>query len=88
MDARTSIKTIIEQDAAFCKDVSVIVCRALPAVTIRDESGFGNEDIFMQGSDAEEFIAALDGLTEEAPDVLFEDALKHLALPYAECVWN
>lgn len=87
MDARTSIKTIIEQDAAFCQDVSVTVCRSLPTVTIHDQSGI-NEDIFMQGQDAQEFIDAFDGLVEEAPDVLFADALKHLALPWVECVWN
>lgn len=87
MDARTSIKTIIEQDAAFCQDVSVTVCRSLPTVTIHDQSGV-NEDIFMQGDDADEFIKAFDGLVEEAPDVLFVDALKHLALPWVECCWN
>lgn len=88
MDARTSIKTIIEQDAAFCQDVSVTVCRSLPTVTIHDLSGVGNEDIFMQGEDADEFISAFDALVEQAPDVLFADALKHLALPYVECCWN
>lgn len=88
MDARTSIKTIIEQDASFCKDVSVTVCRKVPTVTIHDDSGVGNEDIFMQGQDAEEFIQAFDGLIEEAPDVLFVDALKHLALPWCESCWN
>lgn len=87
MDARTSLKTIIEQDAAFCQDVTVTVCRGLPSVTIHDDSGI-NEDIFMQGHDAQEFIDAFDGLIEEAPDVLFVDALKHLALPYVECIWN
>jgi hypothetical protein len=88
MDARTSIKTIIEQDAAFCQDVSVTICRTLPTVTIKDQSGI-NEDIFMQGEDAQEFIDALDGLVETAPDdVLFADAMKHLALPWVECCWN
>lgn len=87
MDARTSIKTIIEQDALFCKDVSVTVCRKLPTVTIKDQSGV-NDDIFMQGDDADEFIKAFDGLVEEAPDVLFVDALKHLALPWCEVCWN
>lgn len=87
MDTRISIKTIIEQNAAFCQDVSVTVCRKLPTVTIHDQSGV-NEDIFMQGDDADEFIKAFDGLVEEAPDVLFVDALKHLALPYVECIWN
>lgn len=87
MDARTSIKTIIEQDALFCKDVSVTVCRKLPTVTIHDQSGV-NEDIFMQGDDADEFIKAFDGLIEEAPDVLFDHALKHLAFPWVESCWN
>lgn len=88
MDARTSIETIIKQDAAFCSDVSVTICRGLPSVTIHDDSEMQNEDIFMQGDDADEFIKAFDLLIEEAPDVLFEDALKHLALPYVECVWS
>ena len=88
MDARTSIKTIIEQDAAFCADVSVTICRGLPSVTIHDDSEIGNEDIFMQGDDADEFINAFDALVEQAPDVLFADVLKHLALPYVECIWN
>lgn len=88
MDARTSIKTIIEQDAAFCQDVSVTICRTLPTVTIKDQSGI-NEDIFMQGEDAQEFIDALDGLVETAPDdVLFADAMKHLALPWVEAAWD
>jgi hypothetical protein len=87
MDARTSIKTIIEQDAAFCQDVSVTVCRSLPTVTIHDQSGI-NEDIFMQGDDADEFISAFDALVEQAPDVLFADALKHLALPWVEAAWD
>lgn len=87
MDTRISIKTIIEQNAAFCQDVSVTVCRKLPTVTIHDQSGV-NEDIFMQGDDADEFINAFDALVEQAPDVLFADALKHLALPYVECIWN
>lgn len=86
MDARTSIKTIIEQDATYCQGVSVTICRTLPTVTIKDESGI-NQDIFMDGEDAQEFIGAFDGLIEEAPDVLFVDALKHLALPWVE-QWN
>ena len=69
------------------QDVSVTVCRKLPTVTIHDQSGI-NEDIFMQGDDAQEFIDAFDGLVEEAPDVLFVDALKHLALPWVEVAWQ
>ena len=88
MDTRTSIEAIIKQDATFCPEVSVTLCRKLPTVTIHDDSEIANEDIFMQGEDAEEFIAALDGLIEKAPEAEFGDVLKHLALPFVESCWS
>lgn len=87
MTSRTSIEAIIAQDAEHCADVSVRLCRKLPTVTIRDDTG-AQEDIFMQGNDADEFIKALDGLIEQAPDATVDAALKHLARPYCECIWN
>ena len=87
MTERTSIESIIAQDAADCADVSVKLCRKLPTVTIRDDNGV-QEDIFMQGHDADEFIKALDGLIEQAPDATMDAALKHLAKPYVDCIWN
>lgn len=69
-------------------DVSVKVCRSLETVCIRDTTG-EFEDIFMQGQDAAQFIAELDDLIEKAPDdLLFETAVKSLAAPYCENIWN
>jgi hypothetical protein len=42
----------------------------------------------MQGDEAVDFLDAFDSLIEKAPDVLFVDALKHLARPYVEYVWS
>lgn len=85
--ARTSIETIVAQDAEYCRNVSIKICRSFSWVTIRDDEGV-QEDVFMQGDDAEGFIKAFDGLCEEAPDITFEDALRHLAKPYVENIWN
>lgn len=81
------LKTFIEQTAAMCQDVSVKVCRRFGTVTIRDLEGV-QDSIFMQGHDADQFIAQFDALVEAAPDVLFEDAVKALAEPYVSCMWH
>lgn len=83
-----TLEQIIALDAAFCDDVSVTICRSLQTVAIHDQSGAGHEDIFMQGDDACQFIDDLDTLIDLAPDCLFEHAIKHLAKPYVENIWN
>lgn len=82
-----SLEQVIQQTAALCPDVSVTLCRTLGTVTIHDDEGV-QDDIFMQGDDADQFIAEFDALIEKAPDVLFDDAIKSLAHPYVECLWN
>lgn len=60
----------------------------METVCIRDGSG-EFEDIFMQGQDAAQFIKELDDLVEHAPDdLLMEDAIKSIAAPYCENIWN
>lgn len=82
------LKSVITEMASRIPDVSVKVSRSFETVCIRDESG-EFEDIFMQGQDAAQFIAELDDLIEKAPDdLLFEDAMKCLAAPYCENIWN
>ncbi|MCL2874734.1 MAG: hypothetical protein FWF12_00270 [Betaproteobacteria bacterium] len=87
MASGASLKRIVKADASHCAGVSIKVCRRLPTVTITDDAG-EREDIFMQGNDAESFISEFDRLVNRAPDMLFEDALKHLAKPYVECIWR
>lgn len=82
-----TLKKIIEADAFLMRDVDVTIDRRFRHVTIKDEEG-EQEDIFLQGQDAEQFIDQFDALIEQAPDVLFVDAIKHLAKPYVECIWS
>jgi hypothetical protein len=83
----SDLKTYIEQTAAMCQAVSVKVCRTFGTVVIRDLDGV-QDDIFMQGGDADQFIAEFDALVELAPDVLFEDAVKAMAEPYVSVLWH
>lgn len=83
-----SLKSIVIEQAARIPDVSVKISRTMETVCIRDDEG-EFEDIFMQGHDAAQFIKELDDLIEKAPDdLLFEDAVKSLAAPYCENIWN
>lgn len=82
-----TLESIIKEDAAYCRNVQVQVERRLGTVLIKDETG-EQKDIFMQGDDASRFIQEMEELVEEAPDVLFEDAMKHLARPYVDCIWH
>lgn len=82
-----SLKQIIEADAQFMRDVEVVIDRRFPHVTIKDESG-EQEDIFLQGCDAESFVSAFDYLITQAPDVLMIDGAKHIAKPYVENLWS
>lgn len=82
-----SLKQIIEADAQFMRDVEVVIDRRFPHITIKDENG-EQEDIFLQGHDAESFVSAFDHLIAQAPDVLMTDGAKHLAMPYVECLWS
>lgn len=82
------LKSIVTEMASRIPDVSVKVSRVRETVLIRDDKG-EFEDIFMQGQDAAQFIAELDDLIEKAPeDLAFEDAIKCLAAPYCENIWN
>lgn len=82
-----TLEEIIALDAAYCRDVTVTVCRTLPSVTISDDAG-EQEDIYMQGDDADQFIAAFDVIAELAPEALFVDVLKHVAKPYVDSIWH
>lgn len=48
----------------------------------------GEDDIFMQGEGAGEFIAQIDAMTKRYPSLDDYTAACALAEPYAECIWN
>jgi hypothetical protein len=62
-------------------NVTVDVDRSLPTVSIEapDAEGF-----FMQGDEAETFIAEADRVYEELQEVSFDEACKAVASPYAD----
>lgn len=48
----------------------------------------GDDDIFMQGDDADEFIAELDALCKRFPSLDEYTAALALAKPYVENIWG
>ena len=48
----------------------------------------GQDSIFMQGDDADAFIAERDALCKRYPSLNFDVAELALAEPYAECIWG
>jgi hypothetical protein len=65
-------------------------------ITVDCDSGYstvsidapGEECIFMQGDDADTFIAERDALCKRYPSLSETDAELALAYPYAETLWN
>lgn len=56
-----------------------------PTVTM---STSGQDDLFMQGDEAQEFIDQIDQLTKRYPSLDEYTAACALAEPYAEAIWN
>lgn len=48
----------------------------------------GEEDIFMQGDEADTFIAGIDALCKHYPSLTESTAALALAEPYAETIWS
>jgi hypothetical protein len=78
---------IIRASAARMTNVTVETNSSMETVCIFDDSG-AQEDIFMQGEEASEFIDRCKALYEEAGDVGMGDVELHVASPYAENLWN
>lgn len=79
------LESIIRRDAQFSRNsgAEVDIDRRLPTVSI---SWFGSDGAFLQGPEAEDFLAELEALAVDAPDVSREDIELHLARPYVECL--
>lgn len=92
MTAHTSTSTptlaeLIQASAHRMTDVTVTVDSAMETVCIQDDDGV-QDDIFMQGDDAAQFIDQRDALYEQV-QTLGKDVIElHLAGPYAECIWG
>ena len=81
------LQDIILADAKRMAGVTVTVNPQMETVCISDDAGV-HEDIFMQGNDADEFIAQRDALWKETSDLSMDVIELHLAHPYVENLWN
>ena len=79
------IDYILKASAKRMKGVFVDVDSAYGTVCI---SSKGQEDIFMQGDDAEQFIAECEELSERCQCLNMGIIELALAEPYAENLWN
>lgn len=82
-----TLESIIARDAQFSRRccASVEVDRRFPTVAI-DWPGADGDGPFLQGADAEQFLADVEALAVDAPGVSREDIELHLARPYLECL--
>ena len=82
---RTS--TLICQSANYARrsGASVDVDRSYSTVCI---SAPGEDDIFMQGDDADQFIGQIDAISKKCRSVNFDDIELHLAKDYIDCIWS
>ena len=48
----------------------------------------GKDSIFMQGDEADQFIAERDALCKRFPSLEYRVAELSLAEPYSECIWG
>lgn len=82
-----TIQDIIRANAERMKDVTVTVDERYETVTISDDTG-EQEEIFLDGEDAHEFICKRDELWEETGDLSRDVIELHLASTYVENLWN
>jgi len=80
---RTS--TFIRQSANYVRrsGASVDVDRSYSTVCI---SAHGQDDIFMHGDDADQFIDQIDAISKKCRSVNFDDIELHLAKDYIDCI--
>lgn len=83
--AKLTLADIVKAAAGRLPGVDVEIDRSMGTVCI---SAQGEEDIFMQGDEADEFIAEVDKLWNDAQHVTEDEAALCAASPYVECIWN
>jgi len=79
---------IIKANAASLDNVSVELDHRFPTVCIKDHSGDGQEDIFLQGDDAVRFEEEFNELWNAGLDLTKDEIIKHLAISYVDCIWG
>lgn len=78
---------IIRADQDRYTDMHVCADTIYGTVSIEDTNNF-QDSIFLQGDDASEFISQAYVLYNELEHVTMSECYHHLAIPYAENLWN
>ena len=81
------MKDIVSQTVTYMQQVTVEIDSPYSTVCISDDTGF-HPDIFMQGHDAERFIAEIEAFEEAHPHINRADIELVIALPYVDSCWN
>lgn len=81
----TDLSKVIKEAAQRMKHVVVYLDRDMSAVTI---STGGQEDIYLQDHEADNFISAVDDLYRKAGNVTEDEAASCHAEPFAENIWS
>lgn len=81
------IDYILKQDAKYVVNsgASVMVISSFPTVCI---SAKGQDDIFMQGDDAKQFISEVETISNRCKRLNFDIIELALAKPYIDCIWS
>lgn len=79
------LQNIIEQQASRLGEAVVDINYMMGTVCISER---GQDDIFMQGDEADSFIKEVEELGEKCPDLSTDIIERSVAQPYAENLWN
>lgn len=82
-----SIEQIIKANALSMSQVEITFDGRFPTVSIVDCSGDGQDEIFLQGHEAEEFAHQIAEVWALNPDLTEDEIIKHLAVPFVE-MWQ
>jgi len=78
---------IVKADAAYMRHVVINVDTLHGWISIEDDFNVQDE-IFLQGDDAEQFIQDAEILWNDLEHVTMDEVYAHLAKPYVDCIWN
>lgn len=82
-----NLSDIIRADQNRYTDMTINVQSIYGTVSITDDNNFQDE-IFLQGDDASNFISEAWDIYHSCGDVSFGEVYHHLAIAYAENLWN
>ena len=83
----STIENIIKFNSGYLSEVLVKVDRSHGWVDIKDMKGI-QDNIFLQGDEAYNFIDEADKLYNSLNDVTMDEVYLHLCKPYVECFWS